>query len=80
MQKLYLEGADWDVENSCLCEPVPLKFISELPVVHFQPVVTVGKHKGEKRARVYTTYGRIDYRTRLRFFRHLPVSGVLLPS
>ncbi|XP_025195967.1 dynein heavy chain 2, axonemal [Melanaphis sacchari] len=37
VRDLYLEGADWNFKKSCLCESVPLKFISNLPVIHFKP-------------------------------------------
>lgn len=48
MRSLHLEGANWDFENSCLCEPVPLKFISDLPIMHFKPVQNSAKKKGER--------------------------------
>lgn len=40
MRNLYLEGADWNAKKSCLCEPVPLKFISALPIIQFKPVLS----------------------------------------
>lgn len=51
MRNLYLEGANWDFEKSCICEPVPLKFIARLPVIHFQPVITASKKKSTYRER-----------------------------
>ncbi|XP_026819508.1 dynein heavy chain 2, axonemal-like [Rhopalosiphum maidis] len=38
VRNLYLEGADWNFKKSCLCESLPLKFISNLPVIHFKPI------------------------------------------
>ncbi|CAI6360698.1 unnamed protein product [Macrosiphum euphorbiae] len=38
IHNLYLEGAGWDNENLCLCEPLPLELITVLPIVHFLPV------------------------------------------
>lgn len=35
---LFLEGAGWSHENSCLCEPGPMELIYNMPIVHFKPV------------------------------------------
>ncbi len=35
---LFLEGAGWDFDNSCLCEPNPMELIVPMPIVHFKPV------------------------------------------
>lgn len=35
---LYLEGARWDGENSCLAEPYPMELYSPMPIIHFKPV------------------------------------------
>ncbi|KAG1668463.1 hypothetical protein FOA52_005236 [Chlamydomonas sp. UWO 241] len=34
----FLEGAGWDFENSCLCEPEPMELIVPMPILHFKPV------------------------------------------
>ncbi|XP_050440794.1 dynein axonemal heavy chain 2-like [Adelges cooleyi] len=43
VHKLYLEGAGWDEENICLCEPSYLQLVAELPCVHLVPVVNKKK-------------------------------------
>lgn len=45
MRNLYLEGANWDFNNSCLCEPFPLQFICKLPIIQFKPVKSVSKNR-----------------------------------
>lgn len=35
---LWLEGAGWNDEHSCLCEPEPMKLIYAMPIIHFKPV------------------------------------------
>lgn len=35
---MYLEGAGWDPEGGCLCEPNPMELIVPMPVMHFKPV------------------------------------------
>eukprot|EP00232_Nephroselmis_pyriformis_P029065 CAMPEP_0182867354 /NCGR_PEP_ID=MMETSP0034_2-20130328/8675_1 /TAXON_ID=156128 /ORGANISM="Nephroselmis pyriformis, Strain CCMP717" /LENGTH=4528 /DNA_ID=CAMNT_0024999703 /DNA_START=83 /DNA_END=13669 /DNA_ORIENTATION=- len=35
---MYLEGAGWDFENGCLCEPEPMELIVSMPMFHFKPV------------------------------------------
>jgi len=35
---LFLEGAGWDHDNACLCEPEPMKLVYDMPVIHFKPV------------------------------------------
>merc|ERR1719487_1700405 len=35
---LYLEGAGWSYDNSCLCEPEPMELIYSMPIIHFKPV------------------------------------------
>jgi dynein heavy chain len=37
IKSMYLEGAGWDRENSCLCEPNPMELVVDMPVVHFKP-------------------------------------------
>lgn len=38
VKQLYLEGASWNIENTCLKEPEPMQLICEMPIVHFKPV------------------------------------------
>jgi len=35
---LFLEGAGWNYENACLCEPEPMELIYHMPIIHFKPV------------------------------------------
>ena len=35
---LYLEGAQWDIENSCLAKSHPKVLIEELPVLRIIPI------------------------------------------
>ena len=35
---MFLEGAGWDYENGCLCEPEPMELIVPMPIVLFKPV------------------------------------------
>jgi len=34
---LFLEGAGWSYDNSCLCEPEPMELIYSMPIIHFRP-------------------------------------------
>jgi len=34
----FLEGAGWDFENGCLCEPDPMELIVTMPIIHFKPI------------------------------------------
>ena len=35
---LFLEGAGWNPDNSCLTEPEPMELIYSMPIIHFKPV------------------------------------------
>ena len=35
---LFLEGAGWNWEHGCLCEPEPMELIYPMPIIHFKPV------------------------------------------
>ena len=35
---MFLEGAGWDFEEGCLCEPNPMELIVPMPVFLFKPV------------------------------------------
>lgn len=44
---IFLEGAGWDNERACLCEPNPMELITGMPLIHFKPVELKKKtHKG----------------------------------
>ena len=43
---LYLEGAGWNYENTCLCEPEPMELVYQMPIIHFKPV-EAKKSKGK---------------------------------
>lgn len=44
---LFLEGAGWSYDNSCLCEPEPMELVYHMPIIHFKPVeVKKSKAKG----------------------------------
>jgi len=44
---LFLEGAGWSYDNSCLCEPEPMELIYSMPIIHFRPQeVKKSKSKG----------------------------------
>jgi len=48
---LYLEGAGWDKDCKCLCEPNAMELIVNMPVVHFIP--TQRKRSNKRRLNVY---------------------------
>uniref|UniRef100_A0A3P8W3I0 Uncharacterized protein n=1 Tax=Cynoglossus semilaevis TaxID=244447 RepID=A0A3P8W3I0_CYNSE len=53
---LYLEGADWDMENSCLVKSKPKSLVTEMPVLKVIP--TEARHltlQNTLRTPVYTT-------------------------
>lgn len=61
MHGLYLEGADWDVENSCLKRSKPKILVEELPVMSVIPIeVHRLKLQNTLRTPVYTTSRRRD--------------------
>lgn len=43
---MFLEGAGWDVENGCLCEPEPMELVVPMPIILFRPVEN--KKKSQK--------------------------------
>jgi dynein heavy chain len=38
MKGMILEGAKWDMNQACLCEPDPMALYAPMPVIHFKPV------------------------------------------
>lgn len=51
---LFLEGAGWDFENGCLCEPEPMELIVPMPIILFKPVEN--KKKSQKGVYVCPLY------------------------
>ena len=43
---LFLEGARWDTENSCLADAAPMELTSSMPIIHFKPIDTKKQLKG----------------------------------
>lgn len=43
---LYLEGAKWNLEEMCLCEPEPMELTWPMPIIHFRPAKERKKNKG----------------------------------
>ncbi|CBZ54592.1 GF18580, related [Neospora caninum Liverpool] len=39
IKKMYLEGAAWNVENHCLRDSDPMKLLTDMPIVHFKPML-----------------------------------------
>ena len=35
---IFIEGARWDADQNCLCDPQPMELFSVMPLVHFKPV------------------------------------------
>ena len=52
VRDMFLEGAGWDHENNCLCEPNMMELIVKMPVVHFKPTERKREKTGES-ARTY---------------------------
>jgi dynein heavy chain len=50
---LFLEGARWAVEDSCLAEPEPMQLFSSMPVIWFKPVETKKGGSGAAKPGVY---------------------------
>eukprot|EP00501_MAST-03F_sp_TOSAG23-6_P002456 GSMAST32.ASY1.ANO1.2566.1 assembled CDS len=43
---MFLEGAQWDYENTCLKDANPMELYSLMPIVHFKPVENKKRSKG----------------------------------
>lgn len=50
---MYLEGAGWDFNDGCLCDPAPMKLYTQMPVIHFKPIERKHSKKGLYSAPVY---------------------------
>ena len=48
VKDMYLEGAGWDMDNLCLCEPNPMELVVDMPIVHFLPAETKAGGDGKK--------------------------------
>jgi dynein heavy chain len=35
---VFLEGAGWDSDKLCLCEPRPMQLLVDMPIIHLKPV------------------------------------------
>ena len=46
IKDMFLEGAGWDLDNLCLCDPNPMELIVNMPIMHFRP--TDSKKKKDK--------------------------------
>jgi len=55
----YLEGAQWDLENWCLEEPMPMQLYSDMPIINFKPI-------DQKKVREKGTYACPCYRYPIR--------------
>ncbi|CAD7700814.1 unnamed protein product [Ostreobium quekettii] len=51
---MFLEGAGWDAENGCLCEPQPMELVVPMPIVLFRPAEN--KKKSQKGVYVCPLY------------------------
>lgn len=47
---MFLEGAGWDRDNGCLCEPNPMELIVPMPIMLFKPV----ENKKKSQRSIYT--------------------------
>ena len=50
LQGMFLEGAGWDRDNGCLCEPNPMELIVPMPIMLFKPV----ENKKKSQRNIYT--------------------------
>ena len=48
VKDMYLEGAGWDMDALCLCEPNPMELVVDMPIVHFRPAETKAGGDGKK--------------------------------
>ncbi|OQR86956.1 flagellar inner arm dynein 1 heavy chain alpha [Achlya hypogyna] len=56
---LYLEGASWDLDRSCLCQQLPKKLVEELPILQVIPIEASRlKLQNTFRTPVYVTQSR----------------------
>ena len=79
---LFLEGAGWNWEHSCLCEPEAMELIYPMPIIHFKPVESKkSKTKGMYASPLYLYPLRTGSRERPSFM--LPIelkSGTVEPE
>ena len=43
---LWLEGAGWNYEQSCLCEPEQMELVYSMPIIQFKPVEARARRSG----------------------------------
>ncbi len=79
---LFLEGAGWDVENGCLCEPNPMELIVPMPILLFRPVENKKRSaKGTYVCPLYLYPVRTGTRERPSFMIHVDLrSGAADPD
>ena len=79
---LFLEGAGWQHEEGCLCEPAPMQLIDHMPIVHFRPVETRrSKAKGVYSCPLYLYPLRTGSRERPSFMLNVDLkSGAAEPE
>ena len=79
---LFLEGAGWNWEHGCLCEPEPMELIYPMPIIHFKPVESKkSKAKGVYVCPLYLYPLRTGSRERPSFMLPLELkSGTVEPE
>ena len=53
IKDMFLEGAGWDLDNLCLCDPNPMELIVNMPIMHFRPTDSKKKDKGVYQTPLY---------------------------
>ena len=79
---LFLEGAGWSYDNSCLCEPEPMELIYSMPMIHFKPIeAKKSKAKGVYQCPAYLYPLRTGSRERHSFMLAIDIkSGSVEPE
>jgi len=79
---LFLEGAGWSYDNSCLCEPEPMELVYSMPMIHFKPVeAKKSKAKGIYACPLYLYPLRTGSRERPSFMLNIDLkSGAAEPE
>eukprot|EP00488_Nonionellina_sp_1-RS-2012_P001363 TRINITY_DN2188_c0_g1_i1.p2 TRINITY_DN2188_c0_g1~~TRINITY_DN2188_c0_g1_i1.p2 ORF type:complete len:103 (-),score=30.97 TRINITY_DN2188_c0_g1_i1:401-709(-) len=45
---LHLEGAGWNCNDGCLCDPIAMKLNTQMPVIHFKPMERTSNKQKDK--------------------------------
>jgi len=79
---LFLEGAGWSYDNSCLCEPEPMELVYAMPMIHFKPIeAKKSKAKGVYQCPAYLYPLRTGSRERPSFMLAIDIkSGSVEPE